>query len=80
MLSKGKLGKKLDDVTGTVKARAPKRNRNGKQRINKTNNYAYVQDAPRKTCFNCGYTNHIAIDCRKNKKKETSMSSSDIRS
>ena len=34
LLSKGKLKKKLDDVTGTIKARAPKRNRNGKQGIN----------------------------------------------
>ena len=30
--------------------------------------------------FNCGNTSHIAIDCRKNKKKETTMSRSDIRS
>ena len=79
LLSKGKLKKKLDDATGTVKTKAPKRNRNGKQGINKSNNYAYVQNAARKTCFNCGNTNHIAIDCRKNKKKETVMSRSDIR-
>ena len=75
MLSKGKLKKKLDDVKGTYKIKAPKRNRNGKQGINKSNNNAYVQNAPRKTCFDCGNTNHIAIDCRKNKKKETVMSS-----
>ena len=75
-----KLKKKLDDVTCTIKAKSPKRNRNGKQGINKSNNYAYVQDAPMKTYFNCENTNHIIIDYMLNKKKETSMSSSDIRS
>ena len=79
-MSKGKLKKKLDDVTGTVKTKAPKRNRNGKQGINKSNNYAYVQNVAKKTYFNYGNTNHIAIDCRKNKKKEIVISSSDIRS
>ena len=30
LLSKGKLKKKLDDVTGIVKTKAPERNKNGK--------------------------------------------------
>ena len=77
LLSKGNLKNKLDDVTCTIKIKAPKRNIQG---INKSNNYAYVQDAARKTCFNCGNTNHIAIDNMMNKKMETVMSRSDIRS
>ena len=80
LISKGKLEKKINDITGRVKSKSPKRNRNGKQGIVKSNNYAYIQNAPRKTCFNCGNTNHLAIDCRKVKKKETEVSSSDIRS
>ena len=46
-----------------------KRNRNGKEGINKENNYQYVPAAPTKTCHNSGNTNHLAIDCRKSKKK-----------
>ena len=35
---------------------------------------------PRKTCYNCGSTNHLAIDCRKKNKKKTETSVSDVRS
>ena len=42
LLSKGKLKNKLEKVTGNVKTKVPKRNRNGKQGIDKSNNYAYV--------------------------------------
>ena len=80
MLSKGKLEKRISDKIGKIKPKAPKRNKNGKQGIDKSNNYAYIQNAPRKTCFNYGNTNHLAIDCRKVKKKATDVSSSDIRS
>ena len=75
LLSKGKLEKKINDITGKVKPKPPKRNMNGKQGIDKSNNYAYIQNAPRKTCFNCGNTNHLAIDCMKVKKKATEVSS-----
>ena len=80
LISKGNLEKKINDITGRVKSKSPKRNTNGKQGIVKSNNYSYIQNAPRKTCFNCGNTNHLAIDCRKVKKNETEVSSSDIRS
>ena len=80
LLSKGTLEKKINNITGKIKTKAPKRNRNGKQGIDRTNNYAYIQNAPRKTCFNCGNTNHLAIDCRKAKKTPVEVSSSDIRS
>ena len=65
LLSKGKLEKRISDKTGKIKPEAPKRNKNGKQGIDKSNNYAYIQNAPRKTCFNCGNTNHLAIDRKK---------------
>ena len=55
-------------------------NINCKQGIDKSNNYAYIQNAPRKTCFYYGNTNHLAIDCMKLKKKAITVSSSDIRS
>ena len=80
LLSKGRLEKRISDKTGKIKPKAPKRNMNGKQGIDRYTNYAYIRNAPRKTCFNCGNTNHLAIDCRKVKKKETAVSSSDIRS
>ena len=80
LVSKGKLEKKINDITGNVKTKPSKRNRNGKQGIDKSNNYAYTQNAPRKTCFNCGNTNHLALDYRKVKKNANEVSSSDIRS
>ncbi|KAL8125360.1 hypothetical protein AgCh_012886 [Apium graveolens] len=36
-----------------------KKNRNGKIGINKSNNFAYVANAPRKRCENCGSMNHL---------------------
>ena len=81
LLSKGKLEKKINGITGNVKTKPPsKRNRNGKQGIDKSNNCAYIQNAPRKTCFNCGNTNHLDFDCRKVKKNANEVSSLDIRS
>ena len=57
----------------------PKRNRNGKVGINKENNYKFIPNAPRKTCFTCGNSNHLAIDCRKSKKKIKTIPEFDIR-
>ncbi|KAL8108306.1 hypothetical protein AgCh_024675 [Apium graveolens] len=42
-----------------------KKNRNGKIGINKSNNFAYVADAPRKRCENCGSMNHLTHLCKK---------------
>ncbi|KAL8103457.1 hypothetical protein AgCh_027877 [Apium graveolens] len=42
-----------------------KKNRNGKIGINKSNNSAYVADAPRKRCENCGSMNHLTHLCKK---------------
>ncbi|XP_074352885.1 uncharacterized protein LOC141692040 [Apium graveolens] len=69
LLSKSQLDKKICEVTSEAPKPRSKRGRNGKQGINKANNYKYIHDAPRKVCFNCGNTNHVVIDCRKPKKK-----------
>ncbi|KAL8126284.1 hypothetical protein AgCh_013535 [Apium graveolens] len=42
-----------------------KKNRNGKIRINKSNNFAYVADASRKKCKKCGSVNHLIYLCKK---------------
>ncbi|KAL8102972.1 hypothetical protein AgCh_027488 [Apium graveolens] len=42
-----------------------KKNRNGKIGINKSNNFAYVADAPRKRCENYGSMNHLTHLCKK---------------
>lgn len=69
LLSKGQLNKKISEITGNPVKKNIKRNRNAKEGINKKNNYQYILVASRKTCHNCGNTNHLAIDCRKSKKK-----------
>ncbi|KAL8088262.1 hypothetical protein AgCh_038152 [Apium graveolens] len=53
--------------------------KNGKQGISKDSNYKVVPNVPRKTCFNCGNTNHLAINCRRNKKRKTAIPESDVR-
>ncbi|KAL8134196.1 hypothetical protein AgCh_009303 [Apium graveolens] len=67
LLSARQLKKKIYEVTDKPQIKSPKRNRNGKQGISKDSNYKVVPNAPRKTCFNCGNTNHLAIDCRRSK-------------
>jgi hypothetical protein len=79
LLSKKQLRNKISEVTNREVAATAKRNRNGKVGINKENNYKYIPNAPRKACFNCGNSNHLAIDCRKSKKKSTVFPESDIR-
>ncbi|KAL8125144.1 hypothetical protein AgCh_012717 [Apium graveolens] len=71
--------KKLCEVTDKPQVKSPKRNRNGKQGISKESNYKVVPNAPRKTCFDCGNTNHLAIDCRRSKKMKTAIPESDVR-
>ncbi|KAK1365748.1 hypothetical protein POM88_041309 [Heracleum sosnowskyi] len=78
-LSSGKLNKKINVVTGIKNEKIPKRHRNGKQGIDKSNSYKYIPNAPRKTCHTCGNTNHLAIDCRKNKKRRVDIPISDVR-
>ena len=78
-MSKGQLKKKLSEVTHKPQINIPKRNRNGKQGISKANGYKFIPDAPRKSCF-CGNSNHLAIDCKKSKKKKTAIPKSDVRS
>ncbi|KAL8110026.1 hypothetical protein AgCh_025948 [Apium graveolens] len=43
----------------TEDARKKKKNRNEKIGTNKSNNFAYVVDAPRKKCEKCGSVNHL---------------------
>ena len=59
-LSKSQLKQKLE---GLSESKNTKRNRNGKEGINKENNYKKIPDAPRKKCFKCGNHNHLALDC-----------------
>ncbi|KAL8108912.1 hypothetical protein AgCh_025128 [Apium graveolens] len=42
-----------------------KKNRNGNIGINKSNKFAYIADAPRKRCENCGSMNHQTHLCKK---------------
>ena len=73
------MKQKLSEVTHKPQVKSPKRNLNGKQGISKDSNYKFVPNAPRKTCFNCGNTNHLAIDCRRSKKMKTAIPESDVR-
>ena len=77
LLSKSQLNKKLSNITGISDKKGPKRNRNGKQGIDKKNGYKMNPDAPRKCCYKCGNTNHLALDCRKTIRKKTEIPLSD---
>ena len=79
LLSKRQLKDKICEVSNKKKMPTPKRNRNGKMGINKETNYKFIPNAPRKTCFTCGNSNHLAIDCRESKKKVKTIPKSDIR-
>ena len=77
LLSKSQLNKKLSNITGKSEKKGPKRNRNGKQGIDKANGYKMNPDASRKCCFKCGNTNHLALDCRKVIRKKIEIPLSD---
>ncbi|KAK1397946.1 hypothetical protein POM88_007809 [Heracleum sosnowskyi] len=79
LLSQKQLKDKICEVTDKKEVATVKRNRNGKVGINKENGYKYIPNAPRKCCFNCGNSNHLAIDCKKSKKKIADISKSDVR-
>ncbi|KAL8126046.1 hypothetical protein AgCh_013365 [Apium graveolens] len=49
----------------TANTNKKKKNRNRKIGINKSNNFAFVADAPRKQCQKCGSVNHLTHLCKK---------------
>ncbi|KAL8112866.1 hypothetical protein AgCh_020248 [Apium graveolens] len=67
LMTKKQLKHKLKEIRNVNKVKAAMKNRNGKEGVNKSNNYMPVPNAPRKKCYNCGNSNHIASFCRKNK-------------
>ncbi|KAL8103342.1 hypothetical protein AgCh_027783 [Apium graveolens] len=80
LMTKKQLKHKLKDVKNVNKVKSPRKNRNGKEGVNKRNDYKPVPDAPRKTCHNCGSSNHLASFCRKNKNINSLPSKSGVKS
>ncbi|KAL8147667.1 hypothetical protein AgCh_005113 [Apium graveolens] len=80
LMTKKQLKHKLKDVKNANKVKSPRKNRNGKEGENKSNDYKPVPDAPRKTCHNCGSSNHLASFCRKNKNINSLPSKSGVKS
>ena len=64
-MTKKQLKHKLKEIRNVNKVKAARKNRNGKEGVNKSNNYKPVPNAPRKICHNCGNSNHLASFCRK---------------
>ncbi|KAL8115983.1 hypothetical protein AgCh_022469 [Apium graveolens] len=67
LMTKKQLKYKLKDIKNVNKVKKARKNKNGKEGVNKSNNYMPVPNAPRKKCYNCGNSNHLASFCRKNK-------------
>ncbi|KAL8126686.1 hypothetical protein AgCh_013813 [Apium graveolens] len=80
LMTKKQLKHKLKDVKNANKLKSSRKNRNGKEGVNKSNDYKPVPDAPRKTCHNCGSSNHLASFCRKNKNINPLPSKSGVKS
>ena len=80
LMTKKQLKHKLKDVKNANKVKSPRKNRNGKEGVNKSNDYKPVLDAPRKTCHNCGNSNHLVSFCRKNKNINSLPSKSGVKS
>ncbi|KAL8123054.1 hypothetical protein AgCh_011145 [Apium graveolens] len=80
LMTKKQLKHKLKDVKNVNKVKLPRKNRNGKEGVNKSNDYKPVPDAPRKICHNCGSSNHLASFCRKNKNINSLPSKSGVKS
>ncbi|KAK1356144.1 hypothetical protein POM88_049400 [Heracleum sosnowskyi] len=70
---------KLKEVKSVEKQKVSRKNRNGKVGINRSNNHLPITDTPRKTCHNCGSTNHLASFCRKNKDIKSLPSKSGVK-
>ena len=73
------LKHKLKEVKQEYRINEPRKNRNGKVGIKKSNNYMPIPNAPRKTCHNCGNPNHLASFCRKNKDINTMSPKSEVK-
>ena len=64
-LSSKKLKDKLENIEAKiVQITKKKKNRNGKVGINKNINYTPDKHAPRKVCYKCGSSNHLAMQCK----------------
>ena len=80
LMTKKQLKYKLKEIKNVNKVKEARKNRNGKEGVNKSNDYKHVPDAPRKTCHNCGSSNHLASFCRKNKNINSLPSKSGVNS
>ena len=58
------------ETSNDVGKEKKKKNRNGKEGFNKSSNYAFVQNAPRKVCQNCNSSNHLTHLCKRPIKEE----------
>ena len=67
LMTKKQLKHKLKEVKNVNKEKPTRKNRNGKEGVNKSNNYKPIPNAPRKLCYNYGKADHLASFCRKNK-------------
>ncbi|KAL8089500.1 hypothetical protein AgCh_039101 [Apium graveolens] len=80
LMTKKQIKHKLKEVTSVNKVKVARKNRNGKEGVNKSNNYMPVHNAPRKKCYNCGNSNHVASFYRKNKNINSLPSKSGVKS
>ena len=78
-MTQKQLTQKLKDVHRKEKRKMSRKNRNGKVGVKKNENFVTPPNAPRKTCSNCGSTNHLANSCKKNKKINVFSSKSEFR-
>ncbi|KAK1356459.1 hypothetical protein POM88_049715 [Heracleum sosnowskyi] len=70
----------LDEIYGLLKTHELEiEQRNGKIGINNRNNHLPTGAAPRKTCYNCGSSNHLARFCTKNKHINSLSSTSGVK-
>ncbi|KAL8108004.1 hypothetical protein AgCh_024432 [Apium graveolens] len=80
LMTKKRLKHKLKEVKNVNKVKPPRKNRNGKEGVNKRNDYKHVPNAPRKKCYNFRNSNHLASFCRKNKNINSLPSKSGVKS
>ncbi|KAL8126026.1 hypothetical protein AgCh_013354 [Apium graveolens] len=80
LMTKKWLKYKQKEIKNVNKVKPPRKNRNGTEGVNKSNNYMHVPNAPRKKCYNCGNSNHPASFCRKNKNINSLPSKSRVKS